>query len=291
MAQRYADLYQNWCDDFPLTWDKLLYIVDNPSEHLDKMLIPLWSFYHLVDNPKTTWNGPLAIGKNMESIYALIIDYDDGVIKMSDLPQIFSCKYVAYSSPSNSYEKEKFRVIVPLKQAVPNRLFKCPSVRNFLNEKFKGCDHSTFDYFRRQRVPSKLPETVYHTSVGVGENMGLDTLQMENIYNAWLLELEEKRSKHLQKRTVSKSIFAKSIGDIEADGYIESLKEKYKLELSSLKVWDRGHGIVHETFRRIVYALRKSYMEQDEIFEFMDRYTPMGITSEIESLIYGEIYE
>lgn len=291
MAQRYADLYQNWCDDLPMTWEKLLYMVNNPTEHLDKMLIPLWSFYHLVDKPKTTWAGPLAIGKNMESIYALIVDYDDGEVKMSDLPEKFSCKYVAYSSPSNTLEKEKFRVIIPLAHPVPNRLFKCPLVREFMVGKFPGCDHSTFDYFRRQRVPSKLPETIYHTSVGVGANMALDTLEMTKIYDTWELERSQRRSRHLQKGSAKRSIFEKSVDDVEADGYLDALKEKYKQELSKLRVWDRGHGVVHETLRRIVYALRKSYMDQDEIFDYMDRHTPLGITSEIESLIYGELYD
>lgn len=291
MAQRYSDLYQDWCGDFPLTWNKVLYMANNPTEHIDKKLIPLWSFYHFVEKPIMTWAGEKAIGKNMEAIYALIVDYDNGTVQMSDLENIIPYKHVAYSSPSNSLEKTKFRVIVPLSEPLKNVYMRCPKVREYLCSTFGDCDPSTFDYFRRQRVPAKLPETVYCTSARSGENMTLDVPQIVSIYDEWIEYRQKQLEKALSSRKERKSVFAKTLDDIEGDNYIAKLKDKFIYELGALDMGDRGHGIVHDTLRRIVYALRKSFIDEEEIWDFMDKHTPMGMTSEIESLIYGEIYE
>lgn len=291
MAQKYSDLYQNWCGELPLTWNKVLEIVQHPTEHTDKGSIPLWSFYHFVEKPVMTWAGEKAIGRNMEAIYALIVDYDNGTVQMEDLDSLIPYKHVAYSSPSNSLEVTKFRVIVPLDKPLDNKFMRCQKVRKYLCGIFGDCDPSTFDYFRRQRMPSKLPKTLYHTSVRGGNNMALDVPKIASIYDAWLVEHQVAMETALASRKTKKSVFNKTVQDLNAENYIDSLKEKFKYELGGLNMTDRGHGIVHDTLRRIVYSMRKSYIDEDEIWDFMDAHTPMGMSAEIESLIFGEIYD
>lgn len=285
MAQMYNDLYQNWADEVDLDWFKIMEMVRNPQRHDSKDTMPLWSFYHVSDKAEQTWAGPRAVGSSMEYLVAIMVDYDDGVVQLVHVEHMFDFQFVAYSSPTSSPEKSKFRMVIPLGEPLPNKYLKCKEVREYLMSLFPYCDTSTFDYFRRQRIPCVLDSTNYKYVEKGGDRIKLDHKLMKSLYEAWV----ERSKKVAPKATKTGSIFDKNIGQLEERDYLANLKNKYIKELKELNVYVRGGGVVHNTLRRIVYSLRMAEVSQDEVLEFMDKYTTGGLTNEIEQLVYGNI--
>lgn len=291
MPQIYENLFQNWIDDLPIKWGGVLDKVRRPNQYDSKDKIPLWSFYALKPETTDLWCGPQAIGANMKSITALLIDYDGGIFTMEDAKREFGFQFVAYSSPSSRADHPKFRMIVPLAEPVSNKYFKVKKIRELLCRKFAGCDNSTFDYFRRQRMPAVLPDTDYSYHEQEGDRLSLDQVYYEAMYQEWVRESTRKMEAPLSK----KSIFGQSKAELETLNMVGNMKNRYASELKRLKIFERGNGVVHDTFRKVAYALRKSGVPQDEIVEFFATNLPgqrqHNVTKEIEDLIYGDIHE
>lgn len=295
MPQKYDNLFQEWADDLPLKWDGVMEKVKNPEEHESKETMPLWSFYHVSDDADQTWAGPKAIGNSMEFLLAIMVDYDDGVVQLAHVEHMFDFQFVAYSSPTSTPEKSKFRMIIPLAEPIPNKFFKCKEVRQYMMSKFPHCDESTFDYFRRQRMPCKLSSTDYQYIEKAGDRIELDVAHMESLWSEWVEDQSRKKAEFSKPKPKSTggSIFSKSVAEIEEGDYLKNLMAKYKKELADLNIYVRGNGIVHDTLRRIIYSLRKSDVPQDEILDFVDVSLrgQNNITPEIEQLVYGNIYD
>lgn len=286
MAQYYKNLYQNWIEPISLKWDDVLIKVKNPYTYEDKNDIPLWSFYVLKPHTVDLWNGAQAIGANMQSVVALLVDFDDGDFTIEDAAKKFDFQFVAYASPSSTPEVQKFRMVVPLASAVPNIYFKVKAIRQLLCKRFAGCDESTFDYFRRQRMPGKLETTAYKFHVQQGDRLKLDVDYFEALYKQFKAENSQK-----VKATLSKeSIFKQSKDELSTLEMVDSMKKTYSEELKALDTTNRGGGIVHDTFRRIVYALRKAGMPEDEVLQFMLAHIN-DCVQEIEGLVYSDIHD
>lgn len=156
----------------PFNWNKIIDIVKNPIiastlKHYNddtitdkRIIIPLWSFFIEADTiTKFRKDGkPSGCASNMKAFHCLQIDYDDGDVTMEEFIEEWEdYAFVLYSSPSYDGTKDKFRVVIPLLKGYAPKLFTYESTQNYMvNNVFRGCDVSTINSYRKQRVPAKF---------------------------------------------------------------------------------------------------------------------------------------
>lgn len=155
------------------SWDMVIKAIANPfiaanlkgyKDQTDKRsVIPLWSFYIPVESPtKFRKDGkPSGCADNMFAFHCLQIDYDDGEVTIPQFIEEWKgYAFALYTSPSYSKDAEKFRVIIPLAKGHSPRIFSYKSTKAYMtNEVFTGCDISTIDSYRKQRMPARMTDT------------------------------------------------------------------------------------------------------------------------------------
>ena len=128
-----------------------------------RSVIPLWSFYVPLEHPtKLRKDGkPSGCAENMFAVHCLQIDYDSGEITVNDfINEWKDYAFILYTSPSHTKELEKFRVIMPLLKGQSPRIFSYKSTKQYMtSEVFEGCDVSTIDSYRKQRMPARMTST------------------------------------------------------------------------------------------------------------------------------------
>lgn len=256
------------------SWDMVVKSVANPivathlkyyGKHEDiRSVIPLWSFYVPFDSPtKFRKDGhPSGCAENMKAFHCLQIDYDSGEVSIMQFieewkPYVFAL----YTSPSHSNQVEKFRVIIPLPKAHSPRIFTYKSTKEYMtNEVFEGCDVSTIDSYRKQRMPSRItPNSPYKYYINSG-NMLYDLPRNE--LNA-LMDSED----ILNESKLRKS---ESFTNDNIEPLISSLKEKM---INAVK------GTRNRTYYSCAYCLSQHGMNGGDIYETLSD----SIESEMES--------
>jgi len=274
-----------------ISWDELCNKVMNPKR-LNEEDSPLWSFYDFVDKPELKYGAIRGIANNVKNVNCMTIDYDDGTVTIKDFMDIWKdYKYILYTSKSHSMDLHRFRVVIPLAQAIPIEYYSNKLSKHYLREQFQGCDITTFDRWRKQRIPYVMPHTVdyyYAHANREGKLANLSIKRLKAFYE------EEKASMFEHKQTVPISYDVDSIWhmtkeDINVMNFKKNLIHKYEIELESLDWYSRGAGgDVHYTCRRIIYSLtHNNIMDADEALDFIMNYSPSEYYNEMRSLAYN----
>lgn len=176
-------------------WDNLL---SNPPVIVDKDKCPLAIFGTPVSNPEHDMDsGKMrCIGANVESIYALALDYDNGISIEQFQDEYNDRQYSLYTSYSYGVKQgDRFRVIVPLATPLKCELLTCKRVKQNLLFQWHGVDECCFDRGHWQILPARNPAGQYKYYKNKGERWGITTL----IYEAWKREEDAEREKRMRE--------------------------------------------------------------------------------------------
>jgi hypothetical protein len=277
----------------PFDWDKMISFAQQPyiADTLDgydpnldpkdnRKCIPLWAFYTPKDQiVKLRPNGkPSGCIDNMYVMHTLQIDFDDG-IKMDDVIDKWKdYTYLCFTTPSHSLEKDKFRLIVPLDCGYVADIFRFREIKQEMLNMVEGCDKSTFDSFRKQRMPGKMHiDSPYRYEVNTGKLYNIPEYICD-MYDELSEAEEEEKNKPLVKYGGNKSnsnIFTMPIEDINKSedailDYVDSV-------LSNLDFNFKGGGVVNAALLRC-----NSFMEHAGLSSYERRIVLYGYTNDRE---------
>ena len=260
-------------------WKDVVRTVSNPHKYIRKEDIPLWSFYNLVpkcDRELARDRIHLhACSANMESLNAFQVDYDDGLVTIAQfIDEHENLEYALYTSPSHTNAHNKFRVIIPLAKPLMNIYLTKGNVKKYFLDMFHGCDLSTINSFRKQRMPAlPLSGDAYKFRIGTGKRFEVDTAQV-----ALLSTMMSERTAVEEEidPDVSVDIFEMTMQEVERVNELRRLMSKYAEELKTLKQQTRGDGIVHYSLTRIATALHMSGMSRERMVKYFLQYQWIG---------------
>lgn len=248
--------------------------IAKPRAFKEKSMIPLWSFYTLVPRADRElasdgvhWR---ACGANMDSIAALQVDYDSGIMTIDQFVTDHAFDYALYTSPSHTDEHEKFRVIIPLAQPLLNAYLGKGKVRNYLLEMFPECDQTTINSFRKQRMPAQpMSGCAYRYHINEGARLALDMAEIARLFS--VVEAEENIAETVDLSTEIDP-FDTPIGQMDTIKELHRLMGKYREELEILKNTPRGGGTVHYALTRMCAGLQKAGLSFDDAVAFFGGY-------------------
>lgn len=283
--QAYKSIFDGFIEK-DITWEQIKNLVANPKRcYLSKNVVPLWSFYNKINNcPMNTKGEFIANGQNMQSIYALMVDFDDGRTIDSFIEEFKGVKYLLYTSFRSTPELNKFRVILPLKRAIDNKYFGVPKNKQILLNQFSNCDKSTINSFRKQKIPAlnpKCPENYrYHINT-TGDYLAIDIDVFEVNYQESLVVTRPLRvyGDRDHSYTQVKGLFVPKELDIDDLTEISCRKE-----LKQLDFYKRGTGVVHYTLCSVYGKLKKVGFDPWYIADIMREYAPSTSYQEIDQL-------
>lgn len=253
-------------------WKDVVRTVSNPRKFARKEDIPLWSFYNLVpkcDREQARDRIHLhACSANMESINALQIDYDDGSVTIAQfIDEHEGLEYALYTSPSHRTTHHKFRVVIPLRKPLMNVYLTKGNVKKYFLDMFHGCDLSTINSFRKQRMPAlPLSGDDYQYRIGVGKRFDVDTAQVALL--STLMQRDRIDVAEEIDPDTEVDIFGMTLAEVDAVKELRRLMGKYAEELQILKQHSRGDGVVHYALTRIASALHMSGMGRDRMVKY-----------------------
>jgi len=177
------EIHSGSCIEKKKTWNDICDMVRNPLVISNTEIEPeLWSFY-IMKGERGEYGRLKANQFNVDKIIAMLIDFDDGRTIKDFIRQYSDTKFALYTSKSHTKYHNKFRVVMPLKTPMSNVVFSDKSNKEYLKDLFKGCDKSTFDAWRKQRIPFITPATEeYIWHVNKGALFELDTELMVSNY-------------------------------------------------------------------------------------------------------------
>lgn len=260
MAYQYHQKIE--CDHFTERaggWKDICSIVSRvPTVYKEKSAIPLWSFYTLRSGPDVErardGRHMRACSGNVLEVMALQIDYDEGTVCLEDFVRSHQgLQFAAYTSPGHKDSHPKFRVIIPLAKPLLNRYLMSAAVRRYLLDFFPGCDQTTINTFRKQRMPAApLGGDRYRCWIGEGERLALDM--------AHIAELSTKAPAATERVEVDEDVdvFSLTPAQLELWRQLQCKKIAHAKELKELKDVGRGAGRVHYALTRIAVSLHLS---------------------------------
>ena len=137
------------------TW---LDMFNHPPVYPAKDRVPLTIYGSLVSNPEYDMESrrPRCIGANVESIYALQLDYDSGMSIKQFTEMYGEYRWSLYTSYSHGYKGtyDRFRVVLPLATPMPCFILNNKRVKNNLVWHFPGVDTCCFDRGHWQCCPA-----------------------------------------------------------------------------------------------------------------------------------------
>lgn len=147
-----------------MTKERWTNLIEHPLVYPDKSLAPLaiWGFM----TPKVEFNDygqPRCIGNNVDYMYALQVDVDNGCTMKDFARDYHRYRYDLYTSSGYGYKPgDRFRVIFPLQERLYTRHLVAP-VKKYLAEFFPMSDVSCFDMGHFQILPVILSkDSPYH---------------------------------------------------------------------------------------------------------------------------------
>lgn len=131
---------------------------DSAHKNDAKDFYPLAIFGTMVDNPEmdasTDTGLPRRIGSNIRSLYALTLDYDNGLSIDEFIATHKDLQFSLYTSYSHGQkEHDRYRVVIPLAKELPCDLLECRRVRGNLAFNFPGVDECCFHRGHWQLLP------------------------------------------------------------------------------------------------------------------------------------------
>ena len=171
----------------PGWWDEL---IANPPVMPDKSGAPLAIYGRCVADPDIDPGSgyPRCTGSNVDSIFALQLDFDSGMTIDSFMEANRALRYSLYTSYSYGVkEGDRFRVVVPLSRSMPCELLQNGRVRKNLLFHFRGVDQCCFDRGHWQILPVRNPAGKYEYIKHLGEPWNPDI----ETYKLWKKEDDE----------------------------------------------------------------------------------------------------
>lgn len=141
--------FMNYMTPVSIENSEWLRILREPPVFPNKHRAPLAIYGKMVSDPSPVkvrgMNRPRCTGENVESIYALQLDYDNGFSIRQFCENYAKYRFTLYTSYSYGFkEGDRFRVIMPLKTPIPCYLLNNKRVRNNLQWHFPHVDESCF---------------------------------------------------------------------------------------------------------------------------------------------------
>lgn len=182
-------------------WDKL---IANPLVIGDKHAVPLAIFGKPTDTVEVNKDGYMrCIGDNIEDIYALPVDVDNGTTMEAFERDFHRYAYQLYTTYSwhNGKPGDRFRVFFPLKEPIKVKWLVAP-VKAKLMELFSMADKSCFDRGHWQKLPCiahKDNDYRYVQHVGemlsfAGDGFEKIATEYEQDMKAYMKKIEEERN-------------------------------------------------------------------------------------------------
>lgn len=276
------------CKEVTKSWKDICDMVINPERLPQGREAKLWSFYVLKGNIGEY--GLLQGNKdNVHSVIAMQIDYDDGVTTIDSFCKRFSeYTFVLYTSKSHSDACHKFRVVMPLRKPMLGEVYASKSSREHLKTIFTGCDKTTFDAWRKQRIPHTSDKTIkYEYRINKGGFYELDNELLTSLYIA---DKQKYNSCGFGSVSIDIDPFNSTLDEIYEAGKLKGLIDYYSEELNSINWLKRSSGEdVHSRSRRCIYALRMNGMGSDDVYSLVMGYAPSQLRKEMYDLCYGEV--
>lgn len=162
-------------------------LFEHPTITKDKDSMPLAIFGTLVSEPEIDpkTGHPRCIGANVESLYALQLDYDSGTT-MEEFKRMFAkYRWSLYTSYGYGYKPgDRFRVVMPLASPLPCYLLENARVKKNLVWHFGDIDVCCFDRGHFQCTPCvRSEESPYVIDRNDGELWGGD--RYWSTYKEW----------------------------------------------------------------------------------------------------------
>ena len=292
IIQFYRNLYSGFINT-EISLDEILNAIKNPKTNFHvREDIPLWSFYIPVaqdDLSKNEKGEPRGCSDNMRSVHAFQIDFDSNIMTIEKFcEQYKKFEFYLYTSFSHKPDYHKFRVILPLNGAHSNLLMKVPENCKIFSDAFPGCDISTINSFRKQRIPAVNPEhpEYYRFVINNGKKWDIDFRQAVANY--------DKMINRNQERVMSRSTVTSDESDMPEEYYhIEGLYVPRQLNVKectelacrkaiSVLPWGtRGTGIIHATLCTWFGKMTTAGFDAMDIMDIFDEYAPTSMRQEL----------
>lgn len=226
----------------------------------------LWSFYSLVNNPESNYEGFVRrCGSNCKMIYAICLDYDGGATIDEVCASLSTYEYYMYTSFRHLFDAKthKFRIILPLDKPYDCNLLRSKAVKDYMVSLFPGCDESTFAMSRTFYMPAKdinAPERYrYHINTGIKYSMD-DKLFVS------MIDAENKMIAECKERYVVGGDIAPLIANHQR------------------KVKDAVDGSRNNTYWKSVYALSQQGLDGSKIYNTLKNHIDPAMDSELFSM-------
>lgn len=266
--------------------DAVIKCMANPINNIfSRDDVPLWAFYSPIKSPSIAKDGlPSGCADNMQQMHALQIDYD-GELSIADFCKQFKAIYfLLYTSFRSTPQKEKFRVIIPLKEPINNGLLRCAENKKLVADFFPNSDLSTINSFRKQRIPALDPRnpSYYQHIVHQGEPFALPEHKLVANYIA---ERDRLDTRSYADDSLPDHYYRISGIYIPRSDFHQKLIEEISSELNALPYGSRGNGIVHSGLLRCWGRLIGCGVDQQKAADIMLSCTPTNIKSEVMAII------
>ena len=172
------------------------YLISHPYIQYKKDEAPLAIWGKLVDNPELDWESgaPRCIGANVEEIYALPVDVDNGMTMAEFEREYHKYSYQLYTTFSwhNGKEGDRFRAFFPLREPIKTRWLVKP-VKDKLIDMFFMADASCFDQGHFQVLPTiQSADKDYRYVQHQGERLSYAHCNFEKMADEYLNDMQRR---------------------------------------------------------------------------------------------------
>ncbi len=223
--------------------DEWLRMLREPPVFPDKDRAPLAIYGTMAPDPEPVLvrgvARPRCTGANVESIYALQLDYDNGFSVRQFCEHYSKYRFTLYTSYSYGFKpNDRFRVVLPLATPMPCYLLNNKRVRNNLLWHFPNVDESCTVRGHWQILPCVRAKGAPYlfTQNKAGQPWGGDDFWAE--YARWVKEDEEE----FERRREEAKANPKEVN-------VEELLQKMQEELDQIPI---GQGQRHSAAKRII---------------------------------------
>lgn len=166
-------------------------IIDNKDN------IPLYIYARMKTlnlNLEPQYQLPKCISDNIDYMFAIQLDFDNGFSIEQFKEQYKHLKYILYTSWSYGFKpNDRFRVILPIKEKLPIK-YLVPSVKNNLHLMFKEADITCFDKAHWQAAPAiRISSAPYYYYINKGEILDLPMDKYKDSYEQFVIDEQRKK--------------------------------------------------------------------------------------------------
>lgn len=162
---------------------QFIQLLQHPTVITDKASAPLAIWGIMTENVQLDEASgmPRNIGNNIDRIYALQLDYDDGTTIGQFIETYSEWEFYLYTSYSYGFKQgDRFRVIMPLAEPIMKDLYN-PLTKQHLCQHFRGADETFKDWGHWQILPCVRSSTApyrFHINHGT-ETEKLDLFSLD----------------------------------------------------------------------------------------------------------------